>query len=181
MDAAAAVIAVITVSLQSTKFVYQTVKEIRNGPSVIAELASRTRRLEALLQQLLDLIRHGQHSIPTQNQDVWKLLENEISQCSGYLNEAAEKLKQLDSSLPSHRMGKAWRRIKGSLKDKDLERMSEQIQNYVAMLNIQLHVINRYVLSFSLPTSPPVWQGTRSTRVSFHFGYDTDKFLFKVG
>lgn len=145
MDAAAAVIAVITVSLQSTKFVYQTVKEIRDGPAVVAELASRTRRLEALLQQLLDLIRHSQNSIPTQDPDAWKSLEHEMSQCSGYLNEAADKLKQLDSSLPSHRIVKTWRRIKGSLKDKDLERMSEQMQNYVAMLNIQLHVINRYV------------------------------------
>ena len=151
MDAAAAVIAVITVSLQSTKFVYQTVEEIRNGPAVVTKLASRTRRLEALLQQLLDLIRHGQHSIPTQNQDVWKSLEHEISQCSGYVKEAADKLKQLDSTLPSHRLVKTWRRIKGSLKDRDLERMSEQMQNYVAMLDIQLHVINRYVPLFSCP------------------------------
>lgn len=148
MEAAAAVIAVITVSLQSTKLVYQTVEGIRNGPAVVAELASRTRRLEGLLQQLLDLIHHSQHSIQTQDQDVWKPLDHEISQCSGYLKETADKLKGLDSSLPSHGIGKTWRRIKGSLKDKDLELMSERMQNYIAMLNMQLNIINRYVSSF---------------------------------
>ena len=148
MEAAAAAIAVITVSLQSTKLIYQTVEEIRNGPAVVAELASRTRKLDALLQQLLDLICHSQRSITTQDQHLWKSLEHEILQCSDYLNKAADKIKKLDSSLSSHPIEKTWRRIKVSLKDKDLERMSEQMQNYVAMLNTQLHIINRYVPFF---------------------------------
>ena len=48
--------------------------------------------------------------------------------------------------------------------------MSEQMQNYVVMLNMQLHVINRYVPFLILPTSQPVQARYNKYVRYFHFG-----------
>lgn len=143
MEAAAAVIALITFSLQSTKFVYQTIEDIRDGPDVVRQLRERARSLEELLQQLLDLVQHSRQSAQAQDPDIWKPLEQDISQCSDYLQRTADKLKTLDSGKSKHRLKRTWNQVKISLKENDLARISDRVQHHVVELGLQLNIINR--------------------------------------
>lgn len=155
MEAAAAVIAVITFSLQSTKFVYQTIEEIRDGPSVVNELAERARRLDGVLQQLLQLAEHSERSARVHDPSIWKPLETKASQCSSDLQETTSKLKALDLDKTKHHLEKAWKRIKVSLKEKDLARISGQLQYHLAELGTQLLIVNRYAFCILVsPTCP---------------------------
>lgn len=142
MEAAAAFIAVITLSLQSTKFVYQTVEEIRDGPSVVKELAERARKLEGLLQRLQQLVQHGGQSARAQDPSVWKPLETKVTQCSSDLQETASKLKALEHDKTKHPLDRAWTRIKVSLKEKDLKRFGDQMQYHVVELGLELQIIH---------------------------------------
>ena len=158
MEAAAAVIAVITFSLQSTKFVYQTIEEIKDGPSIVKELAERARTLEGLLQQLQQLVQHSERSARAHDPGIWKPLETKVSHCSSYLQETASKLKALDIDKTKHHLDRAWTRVKVSLKEKDLARISGQLQRHVIELGTQLLIVNRYALWYFLTPVHPIAQ-----------------------
>ncbi|KAI4265469.1 MAG: hypothetical protein L6R38_009397, partial [Xanthoria sp. 2 TBL-2021] len=142
MEAAASIITVITLSLQSTKFIYQSTKEIRDGPSVVTELAARTRRLEETLQQLQHLVQDSSQLTRVHDTSIWEPLVRHTSQCSDTLQEMARKFKALDSSGSKDRLKKTWKGIKISLKKEDLSRSSDQMQHHIDVLGLQIGIIN---------------------------------------
>lgn len=168
MEAAASIITVITLSLQSTKFIYQSTKEIRDGPSVVTELAARTRRLEETLQQLQHLVQDSSQLTRVHDTSIWEPLVRHTSQCSDTLQEMARKFKALDSSGSKDRLKKTWKGIKISLKKEDLSRSSDQMQHHIDVLGLQIGIINRYALFFTRRT-PTYGQG-EETRSKLHLG-----------
>ncbi|KAL8941817.1 MAG: hypothetical protein Q9216_002017 [Gyalolechia sp. 2 TL-2023] len=140
MEAVASLTALITFSLQTTKFVYQALDGIRDGPSVIASLVESTKHVEGILQQLLQLINHNGQS--GQDPTIWESLQQKISQCSRDMREASEKLKVLSPSNASGQIDRAWKRVKISLKEKFFARLDDQIKSHLAELGLQLQIVN---------------------------------------
>ena len=143
MEAAAAVIAVITISLQSTKVVYQSINDIKDGPEIVEELAARTGRLEEILQQLRQLIQDQQGTIDANDVSIWTPLESQVSQCRDYLQKVEVKLSTFALSNARHGFKKTWRSMKTILNKQELSRISNQIQHRVATLDLQVAIISR--------------------------------------
>ena len=157
MEAAASLTTLIVLALQSTKSVYQTIDDIQDGPAVITTLVNSTKELESTLQQLLQLIQ--QHAQPGQAHDseIWRPLQQKITECSTDMQETSDKLKALNPDDSKHRVSRAWRRLKVPLKEKFLARLDNQIQHHVVELGLQLHIVNRYVWSsFHLSYIPSI-------------------------
>ncbi|KAL8994321.1 MAG: hypothetical protein Q9169_005669 [Polycauliona sp. 2 TL-2023] len=143
MEAAASAITVIVFSLQSTKFVYQAVDDIRDGPSVIAALAGSTKRLEGILQQLKELIDNTSQSQQPSNPARWQALQQKISECSKDMQEASQQLQVLSPNNATQKVGKAWKRVKLSLKEKFFTRLDDRIKGHLAELGLQLQIVSR--------------------------------------
>ena len=146
MEAAASLTTLIAFTLQSAKFFYQSIESIRDGPSVITNSTKSIKQLEGLLQQLLDLIRRSEQHRQHHDATSWNLLEEKISNCSKDLEEADGKLKALSPSDAKNRVDKTWKRIKLSLKETFFTRLDALMKKHVAEIELQLHIINRYVL-----------------------------------
>ncbi|KAL8667126.1 MAG: hypothetical protein Q9168_007345 [Polycauliona sp. 1 TL-2023] len=142
MEAAASVIAVIAFSLQSTKFVYQAVDDIRDGPSVIAALAESTKRLEGILKQLEKLITHASQSQQPSTLATWQALEQKISECSKDMQDASQQVQVLSPNHANQKLGKAWSRVKLSLKEKFFARPDDRIKGHLAELAVQLQILS---------------------------------------
>ena len=145
MEAAASLTTLIAFTLQSAKFVYQSIEGVRDGPSIITNSTKSIKQLEGLLQQLLELIRRSEQHREYHDATSWSLLEEKISHCSKDLTEASGKLKTLSPDNAKNRVDKAWKRIKLSLKESFFTRLDALTKNYVAEMELQLHIINRYV------------------------------------
>ncbi|KAL9024191.1 MAG: hypothetical protein Q9196_006697 [Gyalolechia fulgens] len=142
METAASLITLIAFSLQSTKLVYQTIDDIRDGPSVITSLAESTKRLESILQQLLQLINHSGQSQQAHSPTTWKPLQQKISECSKDMQEASHKLDALNPNGAKHQVDRAWKRVKLSLKDSFFTRLDGQVKSHLAELGLQLQIVN---------------------------------------
>ena len=149
MEAAASLTTLIVITLQSAKFVYQSINGIKDGPSIITNSTKSIKTLEDLLQQLLELIRRSEQHRKYHDATSWGLLEEKISQCSKDLKEVSGKLKTLGPSDAKNRVDKAWKRIKLSLKESFFARLDSLVRNHVAGIELQLQIINRYV-SFNI-------------------------------
>ena len=145
MEAAASLTTLIAFTLQSAKFVYQSIDGIRDGPSIITNSTQSIKHLEGLLQQLLELIRRSEQHRQYHDATSWNLLEEKISHCSKDLKEASGKLKALSPDDAKNRVDKAWKRIKLSLKESFFTRLDAQTRKHVVEIQLQLDIINRYV------------------------------------
>ena len=143
MEAAASLTTLIAFTLQSAKFVYQSIEGIRDGPSILTNSTKSIRQLEGLLQQLLELIRRSEQHRQYHDATSWNLLEEKISHCSKDLKEASGKLKALSPDDAKNRVDKAWKRIRLSLKESFFTWLDARIKNHVADLGLQLDIINR--------------------------------------
>ncbi|KAL8934600.1 MAG: hypothetical protein Q9211_005144 [Gyalolechia sp. 1 TL-2023] len=144
METAASLITLIAFSLQSTKLVYQTIDDIRDGPSVITSLAESTKRLESILQQLLQLINHSGQSQQAHGPTTWKPLQQKISECSNDMQEASNQLNALNPNGAKHQVDRAWKRVKLSLKDNFFTRLDGQVKSHLAELGLQLQIVNTH-------------------------------------
>lgn len=148
MEAAASLTTLIAFTLQSAKFVYQSIEGIRDGPLFITNSTNSIKQLEGLLQQLLELIRRSEQHRQYHDATSWNLLEEKVSHCSKDLKEASGKLKALSPSDANNRVDKAWKRIKLSLKESFFNRLDALVKNHVAEIELQLHIINRYFSNY---------------------------------
>lgn len=137
----ASVTALIAFSIQSTKAVYQTIDNIRDGPSIITSLLKSTGRLEDILQQLHQVLSHHYQSQQAPDPILWEPLNLKISQCSKDIQEANAKLGVLNPNHAKHHVDRAWKRVKLSLKEKFFTRLDGQIKGHLAELTIQLQMM----------------------------------------
>lgn len=134
MDGAASVIAVVSVALSSVRLIYETVSGIKNAPQTIQQMISNLHDLSNILQQLLS---YGDNlHFATELPDL-------VRKCADNLETLETKLEKLSSSK-SNRMGRLWQNVKATLQEKDLDRMSAQLQQHVAILSLQINLLERY-------------------------------------
>lgn len=133
MDGAASVIAVVSVALSSVRVIYETVSGIKNAPQTIQQMISNIHDLSNILQQLLG---YGDNlHLATELPDL-------VHKCAENLGTLKRRLEKLSSSK-NKRMGRLWKNVKATLQEKDLDRMSALLQQHVAILSLQINLLER--------------------------------------
>ena len=135
MDGAASVIAVVSLALGSAHVIYRTVSGIKNAPQTIQQMTSNLRDLSNLLQQLM-----GYSDSLYLAADLPEL----VGKCAENLKRFEGKLEKL-SSPTDNRVGRLWKNVKATLQEKDLDRMSAVLQQHVAVLSLQMNLLEGYV------------------------------------
>ena len=134
VSVAASITAVITIAIQSTKVIYQTVQQIRDGPVHVQRLVTKAEVLQQTLQQLktlvneADLIR-GSHLV-----DLFASLGSLVRACAEDLKKVINKLGKLQTAVGGEHVRKAWAVFKAVLGEKDLEQMWKILQGHAETL-----------------------------------------------
>lgn len=128
VSGAASVITVVGVALNSTQAIYSFVSGIKNGPKTIQQIMSSIQDLSKLLNQL-----QGR----TDQFDLAAQLDDTVKRCAQDLKAFEQGLAKL-SPLVGNRGVRLWKKLKTSLREKELERTSRVIQSHTAALSLQL-------------------------------------------
>jgi hypothetical protein len=130
---AASLIAVVTIALQSTKIVFETVTGIHNGPPLLQQLASELQRLQDILAQIVDLSKDPAHT----NFTNFKGLADLSRRCEIDVQSMRRKLESL---CGGGKIEKAWGKLKTYLHIKHLEEMRKRTSHHVQALGTALGV-----------------------------------------
>ena len=140
MDAAASLVTIITVSLQSTKVIYGVVSELRHGSARIDRLVGQLESLLGTLYQVKDIAEQGQKLEDNGAPIPLAVLTNVVSRCSKELGKLQERVIKLKKSTSS-RTGQALSAIKVALGSKDIEEIERVISSSKQDLGIQIGIL----------------------------------------
>ena len=127
---AASITAIVTVSLQSVKLVYQIISGIRDGPPEVQQLLLRLSQLENLLQQVT---RSSIDSTGT-TQEFQVQLHSTVQECAKLSKTLESRLVSLCTKGGDGKTIKAWRFIKVLLSKDELSRIRMTVLEIYARL-----------------------------------------------
>ncbi|KAL9610262.1 MAG: hypothetical protein Q9167_005033 [Letrouitia subvulpina] len=140
----ASLVAVVTVTLQSTRFVYETISTVRDGPLAVKKLLNAIQDLEQLLNALISLRKHPRLSPCLTDASALSNLENVTKDCNRKLLEMHRRIDRLQRA-PGERQ---WKRIvkhsKTFLHERDYESMW-----HTGLLREQGEIITRQLIDIS--------------------------------
>lgn len=138
LDVAAGAIACVTIALQSTRCVYRTVRELRDGPKSVQNFVFQCEALQDTLEAVESESRHWsneQCSSPT-----FARFEHDMGKLSTNMVALQQKLQKLQ---PMKGAKGLWRHFKTFMTTDDLDEHRVMIQMYISRLNLHLNAINR--------------------------------------
>jgi hypothetical protein len=136
LSIAANVAAVVTIALQTTKLVYGTIAEIKNGPDEVTQLASALTDLECVLRQIRDIVENSSDDHPPR----LERLKLSAEEGAAALKNLDAKIMKLRGSSISTRIGRAWSSVKIFVRKEDLHNMREVVKYHSQKLGFQLDV-----------------------------------------
>ncbi|MCJ1461879.1 hypothetical protein MMC07_000478 [Pseudocyphellaria aurata] len=134
MEGTASVIAIVTVGLQCSKFIYQIVSGIKGGPSAIQKVVTAVQNLSNLLERIRELAVHAKDVLGKKDARIFEDFRPMLSECVNELIEINKKLDKLTMNL-DHRY---WYNLKIYLHEKEVDRMWSRIDYYVQLFASQL-------------------------------------------
>ena len=137
MEAGASVLTFIAVALQSTKTIYETVSNIKNGPQQVESLASAVQTLQSVLTQLSNCRAVKSTDPETDLKVILSLIES----CKEDVSRYERELRKVRVSPDDKKTGKAWKKFKTILQEKDFQRMWLGVTHHVSALGVQLNVL----------------------------------------
>lgn len=137
IGAGVGVLTLITFALQSTKKIYETVSSIKNGPQQVGQLTSAVRNLQLVLTQLLNC---RAIQIADSETDL-EIISNLISECRVDLARYEKELEEIRICPDDRATGKAWKKFKTVLRQKDFQWMCVAVNHHFNELNCQLNII----------------------------------------
>jgi hypothetical protein len=141
VSAAASIVALVTVALQSASAIHAVVSGIRNGPEQVSQLILALESLNGVLQQLSRLQTIRQDGSREDLSD----LENLMGSCVKDINRFRRMLAKLQHVPADKTLGRAWKQVKPILHKEEFREMRQTIHDYISRLNLQLNIIQRYV------------------------------------
>lgn len=133
MEVAASIITVITLGLQSSKFIHETVSGIKGGPATVQKLVKAAQNLSKLLEQIKELAGRATETLGEHDAHFFGGFTPLLSDCVGELQHIRETLGKIirsDFTL--------WNNVKTYLHEKDFDKMWNSIHYYVHSLGTQL-------------------------------------------
>lgn len=171
MEAAASMIAIAAFSSQSAKVLYETVQGIRDAPEIAKDLLTAIESLQHLLQQPDQLAIHCSSSGHYVAKVVWQPLEKQAQQCSQDLRRMCEKTACLVGTSTHRSLGRAWRRVRTVLNERDIQRMWSGINHHVSVLGVLLEVVNRFVCGPDHAVVLTSWQAKSASPITSDDAY----------
>lgn len=132
MDVAASLIAFITIGVQSTKIIYDTLSAIKDGPEVVARAAKDIQRLSIILKSLE----------PTCAVDpAWgQELRQHLQECTTDLGTFERWLGKFTIGNADSRLERLCKQVKTALGKKDLSDLHTLVASHIAHLNLYLQM-----------------------------------------
>lgn len=118
-EGTASVIAIVTVGLRCSKFIYQFVSEIKGGPSVVQKVVTAAKHLSILLDRIRELAVHAKDLLGEKNAKFSEYFKPVHFECVEELTEINEKLDKLTINLDL----RLWYNLKIYLHEKEAEKM----------------------------------------------------------
>lgn len=138
LGVAASLVAVVTVTIQSTRFVYEAINTVRDGPPTVTKLLNAIQDLERLLKALIGLGKHVEQSPYLTDASALSDLEVVVEDCNRKLLAMHGRIDRLQQA-PGERQ---WKRIvknaKNFLHEGDYESMWHTVHFYVQLLGTHL-------------------------------------------
>jgi len=141
VGAAASTLTFIGVALKATITVLEVISGIKDGPHYVEQLAAAVQNLQTVLTQLRHSAALNQASATFDFGPLQRLMEACKDDVVSY--EAA--LGRLRISATDKKAGKAWKKIKTVLKEKDLGRILTAVNHHVSKFIVQLSLLGAYV------------------------------------
>ncbi|KAH6961929.1 hypothetical protein BKA56DRAFT_177476 [Ilyonectria sp. MPI-CAGE-AT-0026] len=132
MDVAASLIAFITIGIQSTKIIYDTLSAIKDGPEVVARAAKDIQRLSTILKSLE----------PTCTVDpAWgQELRQHLQECTTDLRTFEKWLGKFMIDNADSRLERLCNQVKTALGKKDFSALHTLVASHIAHLNLYLQM-----------------------------------------
>lgn len=130
---AASVIAVITVGLRSSKFIYETVSGIKGGPKTVQNLVTVSRNLSNLLEQIKGLAERANDTLGEHDAKFFDAFRSLLCDCVAELQFIRRELDKFIVASDHQ----TWNNVKMYLHEKDFDKMWNSIQHYVQLFGSQ--------------------------------------------
>lgn len=130
----ASAITVITLALQSTKFIYEAVGSINHGSDDIERLARATSTLQKLLEDTKRLAEHAERTKSVADAESLEKIEPLVDRCANDLDGVSRKLSQLQKDSKDRRWKKAMKHAKVFLDTKGVAETWNTVNYYVELL-----------------------------------------------
>lgn len=145
LSAAASVAAVITIALQSTKFIHDAVSKFKDGPAQVQQLAAAVEDLHRVLKQLARAKLRVNRIVDCEDEQDLSELKRLMDKCVTDLRIMEEALQKVQVELNEGGLTRVRRRTKIMLREDAFSKMSNTVHNYVSAIGLQLEVMGRYV------------------------------------
>jgi Fungal N-terminal domain of STAND proteins len=137
VSAGAGVLTFITVALQSTKKIYEAVSGITKGPEQLESLAAAVETLHSVLTQFSNCPVVDTADAKTDLELIWGLIKT----CSEDVLRYEKELGKVSISSDDKRAGRAWKKLKTFLQEKDLQRIRIGVNHHISALGFQLNIL----------------------------------------
>jgi Fungal N-terminal domain of STAND proteins len=131
---AASIITVITLGLQSSKFIYETGSGIKGGPATVQKLVKAAQNLTKLLEQTKELAGRAKETLGEHDARFFEDFKPLLCDCVGELQHIRETLGKFIGSSDFT----FWNNVRTYLREKDFDRMWNSVHYYVQSLGTQL-------------------------------------------
>jgi hypothetical protein len=128
------VLAFVVLGLKSAQVVYEACSAIKDGPEILQQLERDVRQMHSILTW----VRQSQ----TAANDA-PLLDH-LRQSVGELQELETAVQKLRLSPRDRLTGRAWKRFRVVLSEKDLARFSNRVSQKAALLNARIAALTRF-------------------------------------
>ncbi|KAF5009064.1 hypothetical protein FDECE_4687 [Fusarium decemcellulare] len=132
------VLAFVVLGLKCAKEVHNTLSAIKDGPSIVRQLADELLQLHWILEQL-----HQSRAAASDS-----ALEGQVRQCYEDLCLLAKPMEKLQVTPQDRITGRFWKRLKAVASEDDLRRFYSRVTQKAAMLSLRLNVLSRHVAGF---------------------------------
>lgn len=141
VGAASSVTALLTIAVQSSKTIYETVTTIRHGPAELESLAHAADELHRLLKQIIDFTSRQVESNYGGHTELAGLKQS-IRSCIDDLQVVQQELQKSRPRAQEGALGRARKRMMLVIKKEDVERMWGLIQRQTNKLSLQIDIGN---------------------------------------
>ncbi|KAF7545330.1 hypothetical protein G7Z17_g9256 [Cylindrodendrum hubeiense] len=133
LGGAATLVTLTGVVLASVKAAHHVLSAAKDGPRVVQSLCDELEHIRLLLEYLSKL--------SLEDESEMRELANQISRLSDDIAKFESELGRPTRSSTSSRRSRLWRRIKMSLKEKDLRQMQDVINQHLLILDVRLNAL----------------------------------------
>lgn len=137
VSAGASVLTFIVVALQSTKRIYEVVSDIEQGPAEVKSLTAAVKNLQRVLTELSNCSAVKSADAETNLEGISDLIKN----CGEDVSRYEKELAKVWISPHDKKAGRAWKKLKTVLQERDFHRMWGVVTHHVSALGTYLSIL----------------------------------------